>query len=209
MTLHQSVERDLIQRAAVGDASAVAQLFVLHRERLSRMINARLDPRLTKRLDASDVIQEVHLEVARRLPEYLEKQEIPFFNWIRFLARQKLAELVRRNIIAQSRDVRREVPIHRGVVDSSFTLSGFLYAQVKSPSSQLSKEELHQLLLKTIELLPEIDREILQLRHVEQLSTTEAAVELAITENTCRQRHIRALKRLKDLLAENGIHWGQ
>lgn len=208
MTLHQSTERILIEQAAAGDSSAVSKLFVIHHDRLSRMINARLDPRLLPRLDPSDVIQEVNVEVARRLPEYLEKQEIPFFNWLRFLTRQKLAELVRRNIFTQARDVRREVPIHRNVAESSFALSGYLQEHITSPSSQLQKDELHQLLLETIELLPEMDREILQLRHVEHLSSAETAVELGITENTCRQRHIRALKRLKELLSQNGIRWG-
>ncbi len=160
-------------------------------------------------MEASDVVQEVQLEVAKRLTEYLAKPDVPFFVWVRFLARQKLAELVRRNVLTQARDVRREQSLQQSFADSSVALSRYLSGQIDSPSSALRKEELRQLLKKKIETLPETHREILLLRHVEQLTTAEAAVELKISENTCRQRHLRALKRMKDLLDEHGMHWGE
>ncbi len=122
-----------IRLAAGGDHLAAEQLIQLHRERLKRMIRSRLDPRLIKRLDESDVVQEVQLEVIERLPEYLSKQEVPFFNWLRFLARQKLNEFMRRNLGAQSRDVRREQMHWNGELDSSMSLMAFLSEQVESP----------------------------------------------------------------------------
>lgn len=109
MTSHATHESQPLQKAAAGSSIAVEQLCLLHRDRLKRMIVARMDPRLARRYEASDVIQDVHVEIVKRLPEFLTNQEMHFFDWVRCLARQKLAELFRRNIVAQSRDVRREI----------------------------------------------------------------------------------------------------
>lgn len=207
-SLNDSTESQLISLAATGDSVAIEKLFTLHRDRLKRMIIARMDQRLMRCMEVTDIIQEVNFEISKRLMEYLSKPEVPFFVWVRFLARQKLAELVRRNVLTQARDVRREQPLHRSFSDSSIALSGYLSDQIESPSSALRKEELRDTLNRTIETLPETDREILLLRHVEQLTIAEAAVELEISENTCRQRHLRALKRLKDVLEKSGLQWG-
>lgn len=207
-SFNSSIELQLIPLAATGDKVAIDHLVMLHRDRLKRMIVARMDQRLNRRMDASDVIQEMHVEISKRLPEYLSKPDVPYFVWLRFLARQKLAELIRRNVLTKARDVRREQPLHQGFADSSIALSRYLSGQVESPSSALRKLELRELLTSMIGTLPETDREILLLRHVEQLTTAEAAAELDITENTCRQRHLRALRRMKELLEKAGLRWG-
>lgn len=202
-------EHHLLSNAANGDEEAISLLFTKHRSRLKRMINARLDPRLTARIDASDVVQEVHVEVTRRLPEYMARPEVPFFNWMRSLAKQKLIEIVRRHVHAQARDVRREQPLTPNfTADSSVALAGVLLEQVPSPSSAIGREEIKTIVEQAISSLDEIDREILILRHVEQLKTIEAATELGITQSTCRQRHVRALKRLRDALAHLDLSWG-
>lgn len=202
-------ENHLLASAANGDEQALSALFTKHRSRLKRMINARLDPRLTARIDASDIVQEVHVEVTRRLTEYMARPDIPFFNWMRSLAKQKLIEVVRRHVHAQARDVRREQPLAPHLTtDSSVALAGFLLENVPSPSSAIGREEIKSIIEQAIIGLDEIDREILMLRHVEQLKTPEAAIELGITQNTCRQRHVRALKRLRDALAHLDLSWG-
>lgn len=70
---------DLIQRAELGDAQAIGELFDHHRARLHRMVDMRLDHRLQGRLDASDVLQDAFLEFRRSLPEYLKHPLIPLF----------------------------------------------------------------------------------------------------------------------------------
>ncbi len=207
-SLNNNSEAGLVRLAASGDMMAQEQLIMLHRDRLRRMIVARMDSRLARCMEASDVVQEIQLEISKRLTEYLGNPAVPFFIWVRFLARQKLAELVRRHVLTQARDVRREQSLQH-FADSSTALSRYLYGQMDSPSSMARKEELRELLMKAIETLPETDREILLLRHVEQLTTAEAAAELEISENTCRQRHLRALKKMKELLHKNGISWGE
>lgn len=204
-----STEKTLMALAANGDSNAFEQLVLLHSDRLRKMIAARMDQRLTRCMEMSDVAQEVHIEISKRLPEFLCNSNMPYFVWVRLLAKQKLAELVRRHILTQARDIRREQPLQKSLTDSSNVLTGYFCDRIASPSSIFRKAELRELLVRAIDSLPETDREILLLRHVEQLTTVEAAAELGICENSCRQRHLRALKRMKDLLQRNNISWSE
>lgn len=201
-------EKVLIDRVVQGDQSAFGPLMALHSPRIRRMITVRIDSRLRGRVDESDVFQELQMDVLRRLPEYAEKEEMGFFEWVRFLGRQKLAEMSRRHIHAQARDVRREenpgqLPGH----ESSIALASFLVGEITSPSLQVSRREIREKLDAAISSLDEIDREALLLRHAEQLSATEAALEAGVPANTFRQRHLRALKRLKAALIEQKLDW--
>jgi RNA polymerase sigma-70 factor (ECF subfamily) len=206
--MSQPAENELIDQASAGDASALGQLVGLHEGRIKRMIAVRMDPRIKGRMDPSDVFQELQLDVIRRIPEYAEKREVSFFEWLRFLARQKLAELSRRHMQTQARDVRREqnlLPESGGV--SSIALASFLIGDITSPSMQVAHREVKTHLDAAIASLDEIDREVLLLRHAEQLSSVEAAAELGLPANTFRQRYLRALKRLKSALQQHGLNW--
>ncbi len=202
-------EDQLLKMITAGDSDALGLLFSKYLPRLKGMIAARMDPRIAPRIDESDVMQEVHVEVMRRIPEYLEKREVSFYDWMRFLTKQKLAEVTRRHVGVQSRDVRRERPLPKKVAgNSSVLLTGFLAGKVNSPSSVVCKEEVRRLVSGCIERLEPMDREILLLRHVEQMKTAEVAERLEISPNNCRQRHIRSLKKLRDLLVECDLSWG-
>lgn len=198
-------EEQLLEAAGGGDTSAVGELMGLHADRIKRMISVRIDPRLSARLDQSDVFQELQLDAIRRLPEFIANREVSFFHWLRYLGLQKLAELTRYHMQTQARDVRREVTAASDV--SSLALANFLVASVASPSSVLAKVEMRSELDSVIAELDETDREILLLRHAEQLSSAEAAIELGISANTCRQRYLRALKRLRLALDARNLDW--
>ena len=143
------------------------------------------------------------------MPEYLSKREISFYDWMRFLTKQKIAEVGRRHLGAQSRDVRRERPFNKNSTgNSSVLFAGFLAGKINSPSSVVSKAEARRLVRECIEKLDPLDHEILMLRHVEQMKTADVAERLEISPNTCRQRHIRSLKKLRDLLVECDLSWG-
>lgn len=201
-------EQSLIEKVSGGDHSAFGPLMALHRDRLKRMISIRLDSRLKGRVDESDVYQELQLDAIRRLPEYVSAPNVAFFSWLRFLGRQKLAEMTRRHVHAQARDVRREVrPGQLAGEDSSIALASFLVGEVTSPSLQVSRRELREKIELAIASLEESDREVLLLRHAEQLSASEAAAELGIPAGTFRQRHLRALQRLKTALEQNNLDW--
>lgn len=202
-------DEELLNLAEIGDKQSLGCLFSRYQVRLLSLIAARIDPRVISRVDALDVLQEVHLEVERRLHEYVSKPDVSFYHWMRFLAKQKLAEIVRRHVFTQARDVRREVSLPRDPSeDMSVALAGILLGNAQSPSCIMAKAEVKIRVNSAIEKLDPDDREILLLRHVEQLRTADASIQLGITPNTCRQRHIRALKRLRTLLLESDLSWG-
>ena len=196
----------LIERARDGDAAAIADIFARHRDRLRRMVDMRLDRRLQGRIDASDVIQEAHLEVAGRLAEYLKDPKLPLFLWLRLVVGEKLAKLHRTHLGAQKRDAALEVSIFREALPaaSSAALAAHLLGKHTSPTQAAVRAERLLRLQEAINTLDPIDREILSLRHFEELSRGEAAQALGIEEAAAAKRYVRAMKRLKDLLGDDG-----
>ena len=195
---------DLLRRAGVGDERALSELFVRHRARLRRMVELRLDRRLHGRVDPSDVLQEAYLDVAGRAAEYRADPAMPPLLWLRFLTSQRLLALHRYHLGAMMRDAGREVSLHRGAWPpaSSASLAAMLLGSLTSPTSAARRSELQQRLQDALNSLDVIDREVLVLRHFEELSNAEAAHVLGLTKTAASNRYIRALKRLKDILAE-------
>jgi RNA polymerase sigma-70 factor (ECF subfamily) len=195
---------DLLERARAADKAALSELFTRHRDRLRRMVEMRLDWRLRARIDASDVIQDAYLEVARRLDEYLRRPALPFFLWLRLVVGEQLTNLHRRHLGARRRDAGREVSLYREALPaaSSAALAAQLLGQHTSPTQAAVRAERLRRLQQAVNLLDPIDREVLSLRHFEQLTRAETARVLGIEESAAAKRYIRALKRLKDTLAD-------
>jgi RNA polymerase sigma-70 factor, ECF subfamily len=195
---------DLLERARRGDKAALTELFTRHRDRLRRMVEMRLDWRLQARIDASDVIQDGCLEVSQRLEEYLRNPTLPFFLWLRLVVGEQLTNLHRHHLGTQMRDAGREVSLYREALPaaSSAALAAQLLGKHTSPTQAAIRAERLLRLQEAINLLDPLDREVLSLRHFEQLSRTEAARVLGIEEAAAAKRYIRALKRLKDTLAD-------
>jgi len=195
---------DLVRRAAAGDEPSLAALFDRYRGRLRRMIGLRLDRRLRGRVDASDVLQEAYLDLARKLPEYAKKPALPFFLWLRLVAGERLLRIHRQHVGAAMRDAGREVSIHGGGMPAASTVSlaGRLAGSVTSASRAASRAESRRLLRDALERMDPVDREVIALRHFEELSNDEAAVELGLTKSAASKRYVRAMVRLKAALAE-------
>jgi RNA polymerase sigma-70 factor (ECF subfamily) len=196
---------ELLARAEQGDREAVEELFSQHRDRLIRMVQVRLDRRLKGRVDASDVIQEAAVEAYNRLQAYLEKRDMPFFLWLRFLTGQKLLQLHRHHLGVQARDARREVYIDRQPMPeaSSVMLAQQLVGSITSPSMAANRMERKARLERALNDMSSADREILCLRHFEQLTNGEAARELGLDDSAASKRYMRALKRLKQNLDDS------
>lgn len=177
-----------------GDDAALAQLFERHRERLLRMVQFRLDPRLVGRLDAEDVVQEAFLDAGKRVASF-RADDKPFLVWIRLMTQQTMVDLHRRHLGAKMRSAGREVSAKQ-----SGTLSGLFVGHFTSPSQAVMREELRRRVEEALESMDEIDREVLLLRHFEELSNKEAAEVLGIQENAASNRYVRALVRLKGIL---------
>jgi RNA polymerase sigma-70 factor (ECF subfamily) len=204
MTTNDSETPELLQRAGQGDPQALGDLFARHRDRLRRMVQLRLDRRLQGRIDPSDVLQDAYLEVARCLADYLRDPQLPFFLWLRFLTGKKLQALHRHHLGTRARDAGREVSLHHGALPqaSSVSLAAQLLGRYTTPSQAAVRAEVQLRVQEALNAMEPIDREVLALRHFEQLSNAETAQVLGLSENAASNRFVRALKRLKTILAE-------
>ncbi|MBL8748289.1 MAG: sigma-70 family RNA polymerase sigma factor [Planctomycetes bacterium] len=190
----QPTDEELEQRLRGGDDSVMAALLERLRERLLRMVQFRLDPRLVGRIDAEDVLQESYIEAGKRLQAFRDDDK-PFLVWIRMMTQQTMIDLHRKHLGAKMRSAGREISAPR-----SGTLSGFFVGHYTSPSNAVMREELRQRVEEALESMDEIDREVLLLRHFEELSNKDAAAVLGIQENAASNRYVRALVRLKGIL---------
>jgi RNA polymerase sigma-70 factor, ECF subfamily len=193
---------ELLRRAGDGDGEARQQLLARHRERLRRMVAVRLDRRLVARADPSDIVQEALADAHRRLDDYLNHPPLPFYAWLRQFAWERLLKLHRHHIHAQRRSVAREEPwtVFPLPDESAMQLAQRLVASGTSPSRRLMREEQRDRLKVALTRLPPRDREVLVMRHLEQLSTAEIAAVLGTTPGAIMTRHTRALERLRGLL---------
>jgi RNA polymerase sigma-70 factor, ECF subfamily len=203
MSTNPDETKTLLERAKNGEASAFEELFKRHRAQLHKAIAMRMDRRVAARVDASDVLQETYMEAVKRLPNYLHQEEMPFYLWLHWIAREKVIGLHRHHLGAAKRTVQREVPLMP--VDSSADLASVLIGRLPSPSQELAKAELAERLRRALGLLDDDDRDLIIWRHFEQLSTRDMAMLLKITEAAANKRYLRAVEQLRKFLKDLGI----
>src|SRR6266851_7177756 len=181
----------LVERVRAGDWTALNEIFARHRDRLRRMVEMRLDWRLQARIDASDVIQDAFLDVTTRLEEYLQNSAVPLFLWLRLVVGERLTRLHRQHLGAQMRDAGKEVSLYRDALPAagSAALAARLLGKHTSPTQAAVRAERMLRLQEALNTLDAIDREVLSLRHFEQLSRTETARELGIEEGAAAKRY--------------------
>jgi RNA polymerase sigma-70 factor (ECF subfamily) len=203
MTGDSSETGELLRRLGDGDAQAVAELFARYRDRLRRMVRLRMDRRLQGRIDPSDVLQEAFLDVAKRATEYAAAPSMPPYLWFRFLTGQRLLALHRKHLGAKMRDAGLEVSLYRGALPqaSSISLAAQLLGRLTSPTQAAVRAEMQIRLQEALNSMDPLDREVLTLRHFEELSNNETAQVLGIQKAAASNRYIRALKRLKEILS--------
>src|SRR5262249_46907889 len=177
---------ELLQLASQGDQQALGKLLGIYQERLRRMVHLRLDRRLQGRIDPSDVLQEAYLEAAERFEDYVRAPDMPFYLWLRFITGQKLLVLHRRHLGTRARDARREVSLYRGALPeaSSAALAAQLVGHRTTPSQAAVRAEMQVRLQEALNGMSPLDREILALRHFEQLTNAETARVLNLREST-------------------------
>jgi RNA polymerase sigma-70 factor (ECF subfamily) len=190
---------DLVRRASQGEEAALAELFARHRGRLRQMVRLRLDRRLQGRVDPSDVLQDAYVDLAGKLPEYASRPAVPFFLWLRLVVGERLLRVHRHHLGAAMRDAGREVSLHRGALPeaSSASLAAQLLGQMTSASRAALRAEMQLLLQEAINGMHPIDREVIALRHFEELTNDEVAAVLNLTKAAASKRYVRAMLRLK------------
>jgi RNA polymerase sigma-70 factor (ECF subfamily) len=189
---------ELLTRLRGGDDPAIGELFNLFRERLWRMLFVRLDRRISSRVSPDDVLQEAFLDVARRIGEYLADPTVPVYVWLRFLVVQRMQMMQRMHLGAEMRSVEAEVT--PAMFASAESMAGHFVSHMTSPSQAAIRHEMQERLRSALAEMDPLDREVLALRHFEELGNNEVAQVLNISKDAASKRHIRALKRLKEIL---------
>lgn len=199
----------LLERARTGDEAALNEIFTRHQDRLCRMVEMRLDPRLRTRIDAADVVQEAFVDVVQRLDGYLRDPHLPLFLWLRLVVGERLLQMHRHHLGAQKRDAHREVSLYQGALPaaSSAALAAQLLGKLTSPTEAALRAERALRLQQALNTLDPADREVISLRHFEELTCAESAQVLGISDAAAAKRYVRALKRLKELLANMPGGW--
>ncbi len=194
----------LDQRLRGGDPQALAELFSRERERLWRIIRFRLAEPLRGRLGPEDVLQEAFVAASQRLPHYAKSPATLPFIWLRMIVNQTLVDLHRQHLGARMRDAAREVSLQAAPYTqaTSASVAIQLVGVFTSPSGAAARADLLSLVQGAIEQMDPIDREVLALRHFEELSNSEVAEALGIEQKAASIRYIRALRRLKEILAQ-------
>jgi RNA polymerase sigma-70 factor (ECF subfamily) len=202
ITADSSETRRLMALGRAGDRNAFEELLRRHRAFVRQVIDLRLDDRLRARIDPSDLVQETQMEAFRRLPDYFEREPMPFHLWLRNTAYERLQMARRRHLGAGKRSALRECPLPDR---SSLHLAAQFLARGSTPSHQLSRRELVREVRHVMDELSEPDREILIMRNLESLSNQEVAQVLAVEPATASQRYGRALLRLRQLLIKHNL----
>lgn len=196
---------ELLGDAKQGDPDAVDRLMDRHRDSLHKMVECRLNQGVARRVDASDIVQDALLTASRRLADYLENPSLPFHAWLRQLTRDRLADVYRREL-ADKRDVAREqriAPTDRSSLDP---LAQARDAQL-TPAAMLLRKEFAERFAQAVEQLDEGSKEVILMRHAEQLTNSQAAELLGLSEAAAGMRYLRALRQLKSLLGETSSMW--
>lgn len=201
MTIDVTEIQALVDRLRSGDQSALAVLFDKYRPQLRRMVELRLDPRLSPRVAPSDVLQEAYVDALRRQEHYFKRPELSFYVWLRLITNQSLVDLHRRHLASQMRGAGREAAAP-WTNATSISLARHLIAQMDSPSQVVRHGEMLSQVQAALEELDPLDREILTLRHFEELGNNEVAELLGLAKAAASNRYVRALGRLREVLAK-------
>jgi RNA polymerase sigma-70 factor, ECF subfamily len=194
--------RSLLDQVQAGNRQALDQLLARYQSELLTFVNRRLDPRVRARLNSSDVVQEAQMEAARRIDDYLKRRPMPFHLWIRKTAYQRLLNLHRDHRRRACRSVDREIALPN---DTSAELTRSLIVRGSSPSARIVAREQAEQISKAVARLSDNDREILLMRHVEQLPYEDIGCLFDIAPAAARQRYGRAMIRLQRVLCEFGL----
>lgn len=199
--------QNLLKEVDNGDPSAVNRLLDRHRGAVRRMVQMRLDQAVARRVDASDVVQDVLLEASQRLSEYIRSPSMPFHLWLRQLAKDRIIDMHRRHRAAQRRSVDREQNISSFASDdqSAADLTALLRDAELTPAASALRKEMEERFVLALDQLEESEREIVIMRHFEHLGNGEVAEALGLSAPAAGMRYLRAIRRLRELLGTDEV----
>ena len=189
---------DVVREMRSGDQEALASVFTVFRDRLKQIVSFRLDRRLAGRVSESDVLQEAYIAAVKRLHHFGESEEMSPFLWLRLITNQQLVDLHRKHFQAQQRDVRNEVSLQQRSLSAqtSIAIAANLACSMTAVSEYVVRAEQIDRLETALNKMDAVDREVIALRHFEELSNVETATVLGIETSAASKRYLRAMKRL-------------
>lgn len=199
--------QDLLKDVGNGDPSAVNRLLDRHREAVRRMVQMRLDHAVARRVDASDVVQDVLLEASQRLTDYIRNPLMPFHLWLRQLAKDRIIDMHRRHRGAQRRSVDREQNLSNfsSNDESAADVTALLRDAELTPAATALRKEMEERFVLALNRLEEGEREIIIMRHFEHLGNGEVAEALGLSAPAAGMRYLRAIRRLRELLGADDV----
>ncbi|TWT54404.1 RNA polymerase sigma factor CnrH [Rubripirellula amarantea] len=197
----------LLAAARSGDEDAVNKLLERHRGPIRRLVEMRLDRKVQRRVDVSDVVQDVMLEANNRLTKYLDDPAMAFHLWLRQIAWDRIIDTYRRHRVSAKRSMDREQPmsVPTGNDQSTMELAVQLCDPALTPAAAATQREIASKVEAVIEMLPDQDREIILMRHYEHLTNIEIAQVLDLNPPAASMRYLRAVRRLRELLEEQEV----
>lgn len=197
--VEESNDKSELEQLKAEGNNALARIYASYQERLERIVVFRMDSRIRRRIDAADVLQEAYLEMDRRLPDYVADPKVSVLIWMRQRVLQKLIDMQREQF-RDKRDINKEQQpaANWNSGNTSLSVNAFLAASITSPSQFLIRNEDVLQLQSAMDSLSEIDREVIALRHFEQLTNQQVAEVLSLSTTAASNRYIRALTRLSD-----------
>lgn len=210
MTIMNSQTEELLREAIRGNADAVEVLLARYRERLQRMVAVRMDRRLRRRVDPSDIVQETLMTAVAKLPEFVRDRPLPFVAWLRCLALERVAQIHRYHIRTSKRAVGREAVGDMALpADSAVHLIDLVADRGSSPSRAAIREEQRQRMRSKLQQLPTYDLDVLVMRYLEHLPLAEIAETLGVGLSAIKMRHFRAVQRLRALIDDDSAETGR
>ncbi|MBM79925.1 MAG: RNA polymerase subunit sigma [Planctomycetaceae bacterium] len=199
--MSEVLEKKVLDRLSSDGEQVVAELFTKHDNQFRRLLEFRMDRRLYGRVDSSDILQEAYLDAVNRIDHYLGDLTVSVFVWLRGIVNQTLINVHRRHLGVQARDAGREENLRKGGPHTtSDSLAAHLVGHLTSPSQAAIKAEMTMRLEEALDGMDQIDREVLILRHFEELTNNEVAEVLGLQKAAASNRYVRALARLKKIL---------
>jgi RNA polymerase sigma-70 factor (ECF subfamily) len=190
----------LLQAARAGDVTSRGQLLEIYRRYLTLLARVQIGQRLQGKVDAEDLVQETFLEAHRSFDRFQGASEGELVRWLRQILAGNLADLLRRYLGTQGRNVRLEREIQDALDRSSILLDRGLVAPQSSPSQQAVRREQSVILADALQQLPEDYREVLVLRHLQGMTFPEVARSMGKTLDSVEKLWMRGLARLRQVM---------
>lgn len=198
----------LLAAAQGGQDDSLGKLLQLYLNYLKLLARTQLDQKLQARTSASDVVQDTLLEAHRDFPQFRGSRPEEFLGWLRKILINNMGRMVQRHVLADKRDVRREVSLEDAgatLERSTARLVAVLADRGQSPSSDAQSHEAGLILADELEELPADYRDVILYRHIESLSFPEVAKRMERSQGAVRMLWMRAIAHLRGRLAKRGV----